>query len=169
MSGGTPAPEGNDSYGSGNVVDFAPSITGIYTGTPGDAAANPNYQIEVVITSISVYVAPYGAGDQQINFNETTVGNSQSQSVQTVAGPAGNINDGSRYSNVVWDPAEFLSALGITSQTRTFSVTNGDTVALDGFEVEGYIRVHYEAVPEPTSMGLLAAVGAGLLSRRRRA
>jgi len=147
---------------------FSATITGSYTGpTPADAAANPNYQVEVNITAIKIYAAQFGASSDTVNWTETTAGNVQSQSPQAV-GTAG-VSDPANYVHIGWNPAEFLSPVGSTSQTRSFGLgsNNPENIALDGFEIFGNMVLHYDAVPEPASLGLLSLGGLAMRRRRR--
>jgi hypothetical protein len=156
--------------GGGADAPFSATVTGSYTGpTPVDAAANPNYQVELNITAVKIYATQFGAGSDTVNWTETTVGNLQSQSPQAV-GKAG-VYDPTNYVHIVWnDPTGFLSPSGTTSQTRSFGLESNDAgnIALDGFEVFGNVVLNYDAVPEPASLGLLAMGGLLMIRRRRK-
>lgn len=148
---------------------FSTTLTATYTGpAPLDAAALPNYRLQLNITGISLYVAPstIQAG-QTANFRETTVGNTQAQSAQPVSA-TGNFTTLASYVNLVWDPNDFQSAG--QSQARTFSLETVSPTALgaDGFQVFGNIVLTYDAVPEPATFGLLGAAAlVGICLRRR--
>jgi hypothetical protein len=157
---------GTNGSRSGWPTDFQATITGSYTGTPADAASNPDYHIQVSITEISIYGTDYYV-DGTLGFNETTPGNTQSQTPQTInSSSLTNGWDAAAYTQVSWDPTD-VSVAGL-SQTRTFTLSpSSRSQQVDGFEVFGNVVVIYNAVPEPASMGLLAAGGLLLMRRRR--
>jgi hypothetical protein len=156
---------------SGNPTNFLATLIANYTGTPADAdPINPNYQIEIDITQISVYgTSQTTARTQTLNFNETTTGNTQSQAPVTIAAGTSYAYYGP-YTQVVWDPADFQSPITAGPQIRTFTLTRtADPIYIDGFEVIGNVVVTYNAaVPEPASLGLMAAAGLLTLRRRRK-
>jgi hypothetical protein len=162
------APPAGGSYGeSADPSTFGVTLTGTYTGTPGDVdLSDPGYQITINISQISIYGASQTTNStQSLGFNETTAGHAQSQTPQTIAAGTNYAANGP-YTQAVWDPADYSSAA--TTQVRTFDLSPTGTIYTDGFEVFGTIDVSYNQVPEPASLGLLAA-GSLLLLRRRRA
>lgn len=154
---------------SGYSPDFGVTATAAYTGTPVDAAATPNYQITLNVTSIRIYANGYNTSNPtdgtSVYFTETTPGNAQSQSPVAV-GPYAAANLAGSYTDINWNPVDIYSAG--TNQIRNFGfLVNGGDGFLDGFEIFGDIVVTYDAVPEPASLGLIG-VGALLMGRRRR-
>lgn len=123
-----------------------PSIVGTYTGPlPSDAAAVPNYQLTLEITSISIWASSVYVGPFSVWWSETTAGHAgTSPTVSSGGGTASShINWASSYAQLQWDPADF-SVAGLTS-TRDFTipVTTGN-VAIDGFEIEGRVILTYD-------------------------
>lgn len=157
---------------------FTATLNAAYTGpTPGDAAALPNYKIQINITNISIYAA--GAQAQgttgTLAWDETTALNPQSQTPQGVTvNPDPNWTYLANYHNIGWTPTGFQST-GV-AQDRTFGLftgagdSGGTDKALDGFLVTGNIVVTYDTVPEPTTVGLvlLGLTLAGFPRLRRR-
>lgn len=142
-------------------------------GTPGDAAPIPNYKVQLNITSISIRAAAFAPqGDSYtLGWTETTPGNTQSQSPQSIeTNPGPNWLTLANWDNLAWAPAGFQNT-GL-DQSRTFGLaeSNLSGFALDGFLVTGNIVMTYDAVPEPSTMGLifLAAGVVGFSSRRRK-
>lgn len=151
---------------SGWGGDFLATLIGSYSGTPVDAAVNPNYQISLNISSITIYAVTQTGAVQTLNFTETTSSHEQTQSGQNVA--SGNAANGSTYTQVAWDVPDYSTA-GL-SQTRTFALLSEIDIGnffFDGFEIAGTIEVTYDAVPEPASAALLLPA-VGMLMRRRR-
>lgn len=156
--------ETDDAYSS-FPAGFEAILTASYSGTPADASGTPDYTLQIVITSISVYAAGGDNDPSQIGFVETTTGNEQSQALQPLA-PYANMRKPVNYTKITWSPDGFDSSA--TTQTRSFGVIQPTSSAfLDGFEVEGHIVVTYNAVPEPVALSLAAPVML-LLARRKR-
>jgi hypothetical protein len=158
---------GGAHYGAYGLL-FTLNITGTYTGpTPGDAAADPDYQIKLHITQLSMFGATFG-GAEILNFAESTLGHEASQPPQGVAG--GNLTQAATYAQVVWDPADFFSAIDTVSQGRSFFLQSSDlgNVNLDGLEVFGFVELSYTAIPEPTGFSLVGMAFCGLAAWRRK-
>lgn len=164
-----------NNYTAYTTSAFLVTLDALYVGaTPGDAAPTANYKMQLNITSIRIWAAGFAPqGDSYtLGWTETTSGNVQSQTPQSIeTNPGPNWLYLANYDNVVWTPTGFQSA-GF-NQTRTFglaeSVANG--FALDGFLVTGNIVMTYDAVPEPSTIGLIflgiTLAGSPLLRRRR--
>ena len=160
---------GNGSSDQGGWgTGFTLNIVGTYTGlTPGDAAVDPDYQIKIHITGLSIYGATFG-GDETLNFAESTEDHLGSQSPQGVSG--GNLTLAATYTQVAWNPDDFFSAIDTVSQTRSFFLQSSDlgNVNLDGLEVFGFVELSYTAIPEPTGLSLAGLAFLGLAAWRRR-
>lgn len=153
-----------DNDWSGEPSDFLATLNATFSGTPIDAAAVPNYQIQLVITSISIY-AQGAAGAPSMGFIETSAGHEQAQVQQALNGYS-NMRLAGSYIPIAWNPDDYDSA-GV-NQTRTFGLSlPSGTAFLDGVEVEGYITLTYDAVPEPALLSLGAPVALMMLRRRR--
>lgn len=147
------------SYSSFSSSAFSVTLDAAYVGaTPLDAAAIPDYKLQLNITSISIYAASFS--DQGVSsalgWTETTAGNAQAQSqVSIETNPDPNWLYLSNYVNLAWAPDGFQSAGA--DQTRTFGLAQSipNNFALDGFVVTGNIVLTYTAVPEPATLGLL--------------
>lgn len=152
-------------------------LVGRYTGpAPVDAAATPNYQITMVIDSISVYAAPAATGGSEttnwkelsadLNHSPVTIA---SQAPQT---PPQTINwqDAAGYNKVAWSPDDNAVSIADVNEyaTRFFQMdTSSDFWAVDGFEIEGHLEITYDAVPEPGMISLLTLPALALRRRRR--
>lgn len=159
---------------TGTSASFGVSIAATWSGAlPGDAELDPNYQIRLVITQISIY----GAGitsqtTTDLAFVETTVGNTGTSPAIDVNllqnSPPTEFNTASNWVQLSWNPDDFWTD-GTTS-TRTFAMTATENRGLDGFEVFGYVELSYAAIPEPGLVGVLFGVAAAgvLLARGRR-
>jgi hypothetical protein len=155
---------------SANGDGFAATVTGTYTGpTPGDAAPDPNYQISVNISSISLYVCAYAAEANPFGFAETTAGHAALSPTFNDPVPPNNATLASNYTHLVWDPDDY-SVAGTTS-TRTFGLSSpglaGGNLQIDGYEITGTVTLTYDVVPEPSSIACFAAIGAAAVVRRR--
>jgi len=155
--------DGGISDGSGDSVNSLATLTANYTGVlPGGAT---NVQTTLVIDSISIYAGAHSAfaGDAQVQWSETTAGNTGASPEQNLIV---NTNFGllSSYTQLVWNPGE--AAASGTNSIRTFVLLADNDRYIDGFEVTGRIELSYTEVPEPAS---LAGLGlSALLLRRRR-
>jgi len=153
---------------SGDSVDFVLNVTGSYTGTPGDAAAIPNYRVVVEIQTLSIYGAAWaGLSTGDFRFTETTAGhvaNSPAAALNTISS-LGELAVASNYTLLTWNPGDYEVAG--TSFTRTFTLPPSD-FAIDGLTIQGKVHVIYDAVPEPMTLSLLAMGGLGILIRRRK-
>lgn len=155
---------------------FVISVSANYNGlAPADAAAVPNYRIEIEITSISIY-AGANASLISLAFTETTDGHNQSQadgialidSGNDFSIPQGNV---SSYRKLTWNPDTYSVGIDAANDdfSRIFSTNapSSHVVFLDGFEIEGRVHFHYDVVPEPGSLVAMGMVAAGLIGRRR--
>lgn len=161
-------------YTQGTAHNFQVSALSSYTGSLPIGATN--IQMQLTITSISVYVGRIGAGSTEspdsgnaANFLELTPGHGASQS-PIILTAFTNIGLASDYSLLSWDPDDFENSG--TSQTRTFSVDaigNGlQRVVIDGFKIDGFITMTYDVVPEPRTAILLGiALSIGFLMKGR--
>jgi hypothetical protein len=153
---------------------FSVALNASYVGpTPLDAAVNPDYKLQLNITSISIYAASFSAQgvSSTLGWTETTVGNAQAQTQQSiVTNPGPNWLTRDNYVNLIWTPNGFQTEGD--AQGRTFGLAQSipDNFALDGFLVTGNIVLTYTAVPEPGTIGLLVSAAAiGFFVVRRRA
>lgn len=151
---------------------FTVNIAGSYNGgAPGDASGTPNYQIQIEITSISIYgVNLGGAAGNTLAFDETTAGHAQtSPSTPLIAGDWRVAAD---YAQLDWDPSDYSTVLGALNDSFTRTITilpiSGDLRALDGLEIDGRVHLIYDAVPEPSGMLLISLVGMAIMGRQRR-
>lgn len=153
---------------------FNAPVTASYNGAaPGDAAATPNYQLQVVITSVSIH-AGSEVGSTTLGFAETTASHTQTQTPVALTGtPGSGYQLASSYSKVTWDPADYATSLANLNDAfvRTFGIPSpyaagSDPRYIDGLEITGHVELIYDAVPEPASMALVAL--GGLCMRRRR-
>lgn len=157
------------SFTDGTGHNFTALATINYTGLiPPEAT---NIQMQLNITSISMYVGRIDAADygDSAGFAEITSGHSATQG-PIILTDYTNIAYTSNYSFLNWNPTDYASAG--TSQARTFSIDADGTllkrVAIDGFNIQGYATLTYDAVPEPTTIALLVvALGFGALKRKR--
>lgn len=163
--------------GAFSAYQTSMTISGSWNGvTPVDAAPQPNYRLTLYVTSISIWAHNWG-GVVETWFEETTAGNG-AISPKIYAPNSNAFEDASDYSQLIWNPGGF--SLDGTSVSRSFLVTDtngggsdaGFTI-LDGFAITGYVTLTYDAVPEPGSLGMLAAgatfllLMAGLKRRRK--
>ncbi len=162
-------------YSSYSSSVFSVALDASYVGpTPLDAAAIPDYKLQLNITGISIWAAGFSLQGQSstLGWTETTVGNTQAQTQQSIeTNPGPNWLTLANYVNLIWTPSGFQSAG--EDQTRTFGLAQSipDNFALDGFLVTGNIVLTYTAVPEPGSTGLVlsaAVIGFIMLHRRAR-
>lgn len=162
-----PTDSGPGGYGCEGPT-FNVSVNATYAG-----AAQPEGELTLVITKISIYGTSWTylpeVGGGEFGFVETTGG-------QSVAGPTavlpptwinveGSTADRNiaNYAQTVWDPTDV--AVAGESATRTFSLATTSTyLAIDGFEIEGYVQ--YESVPEPMTLLLLTTGGLAMLRKR---
>lgn len=157
---------------------FSVPITANYTGAaPGDASGTPNYQLQIEITSVSIYGGSEDAAVTTMALRETTAGHAQTQPTPVTV-PVTSFGAGSSitaYAQAVWNPGDYSTSLASLNDsfTRTFGVVivvpNGqyDPHYIDGLEVTGRVHLIYDAIPEPASLSLLALVAPALLTRRR--
>ncbi len=88
----------------GIVTPTTLDIVGSYDGlAPGNAAAVPDYRLEIVIDNLSIYVGAYDGDSATLSIGETTAGHAGSSSataliVSTAFGLA------SSYTLVAWNP-----------------------------------------------------------------
>ena len=155
--------------GCGAAVDFIVSIAGTYNGpTPWNAAPNPNYQLKVVIDSISVCATPTVENSTVwVNWQETTAGHTASGPGLEVWRPyVAPINQAWGYRHLSWSPPSYDVAG--TSAVRTFGLASSNNSlpswVLDGFQVTGHVELTYD-VP---ACATVALAGIGLLSSLRR-
>lgn len=138
---------------------FALDITAKYTGPK----IGTNYQIKLVITSISIWGVSFdNQSSFEMAFQETTTGHeatSPDVSLKAVPASAANLRPLNNYTLLEWAPADFFTP-GDT-QNRTFKLTDGRIV--DGLTINGYIELSYEAIPEPSSVKLGFFVGGAAL------
>jgi hypothetical protein len=172
--GGRVLTDGGNDQG-GRAATFTLDITGAYTGgTPGDAAVDPDYQIKLHITQLSIFGASfYNSGDPNtvaLNFAETTPDHGASQASQVLPNSGGSMHLAASYAQVVWDPADFFSAIDTVTQTRSFILQSSDSTweNLEGLEIFGYVELSYIAIPEPTGLSLAGMAFLGLAALRRR-
>ena len=155
---------------SGDSIDWTNTVSASWSGpAPLDAMPNPNYKIQLNITSLRIYGAAYFAfpGTTNLAFGEITpdhFGNSTSISLNVVSSVP-NLTFASNYKQLTWDPADFQT--NGTSMSRTFILLANTDKAIDGFEVFGNVTITYDAVPEPSVLAL-ALSAAGILTWRRR-
>jgi hypothetical protein len=149
---------------------FGVSIAGSWAGDdPPDAAADPDYHIQLNITGISIYAAGRVWGATEIAFQETTTGH-EATSGYTAIPDVDSGYKGDGYGQLAWDPADYATA--DKSFARVFDlVTDAAFCAVDGFEVFGTIDITYAVIPEPSTFlllgsGVIAALA--MLRRRRR-
>ena len=152
---------------------FGVSLTASWSGDPpGDAEPDPNYELRLVITQISIYAAGIASqSTTDIAFSETTAGNmatSPSIDVNLLeTAPATEFQTASNWKQLSWDPNDFW--LDGTTSTRTFELIASENRGADGFEVFGYVELAYTAIPEPGGIALaigLAAIGILIVRRR---
>jgi|GEM_PF-3634972 len=160
-----------DSDRSGGSDNFASTISGSYTGpTPGDAAPTPNYQLSIIIDSVSIWGVSFNdeSGNKTLGFGETTVGHTATSSTITLNNDSSSFllnkaqfTDDPNYSQLVWDPTDY-SVAG-TSTSRSFNLVSDSNRVIDLFEVIGHVELTYDAIPEPKSITLLLAGGLALI------
>lgn len=164
---------GVDSFSTVSNSTFAVTLDASYVGpTPLDAAAIPDYKLQLNITSISIWAASFAPQGESrtLGWTETTAGNTQAQtqvSIETNPGP--NWLTLADYVNLIWTPDGFQS--NGEDQTRTFGLAQSvpTSFALEGFQVSGNIVLTYTAVPEPATTGLILVAGvAGFVLYRTR-
>ena len=152
------------------VGSFLASIAATWSGsTPVDAQPSPNYRLRVNITSLRIWSAGYDGdtGPYTQNFNETTAGHAASSPSTTIlAVPFTTWYDKNNYTQIVWDPSEFI--VTGTSSTRTFTLGGSPSSSIDAFEVFGTVDLIYDAIPEPGAAGLALTAMLGMALRRRR-
>lgn len=157
----------------GTTPGFGMTLTGSYNGTPGDATATPDYQISFVITHLSIYGITQHATTpgllRNFAFEETTAGNTGVSTpivLSTFVANPGNVVPAANYSLLEWNPGDFETS-GV-SQQRSFKIAGSDSFGLQGINVQGYMVVNYEAIPEPGTVALLALSAGGLFVARLR-
>lgn len=159
---------------SGNSIQFVANLNFSYIGpVPVDAAPTPNFQINLIITSISIYGVKYNTTDlATLAFSETTVGHLATSSAITLnnvaSGPA-NLNNATQFKQLAWNPDDFF--VTGTNGTRSFALITeaGGQRPIDGFEVFGRIELTYDTIPEPTTVTLgLVGLSAVWFSRKRK-
>jgi len=162
------------SFSSYSSSVFSVMLDAAYVGpTPLDAAASPDYKLQLNITSISIWAASFSPQGESstLGWTETTAGNAQTQtqvSIETNPGP--NWLYLTNYVNLAWTPGGFQSTG--EDQLRTFGLAQSipENFALEGFQVSGNIVLTYTAVPEPATTGLLlvaASLGVVVFRSRR--
>jgi hypothetical protein len=158
---------------SGDSIDWTATITASWTGgTPLDAEPDPNFRIQLNITSLRIWGHAHFAfpSGTTMAFSETTPGNAGSSPSITlnVAPTTTALTNAANYTQLVWDAGSY-QVTG-TNMTRTFVITPGGAGtdrALDGFEVFGNVLLLYD-IPEPTALTLaLAGIGLAVVRRRR--
>ncbi len=171
-------PDGSANY-SGKTDNFSISIGASWVGDPtllGPGVTLDDVQIRLVITSVRIYATYYSAtadsATPTIALKETTAGHTDVFTVfnakKTVGGGAAlnALTKAPNYQQYTWNPENFW--LDGVNATRSFGfqIAGASNLAIDGFEITGYIEV----IPEPSSIALLCG-GAGALlvyTRKRR-
>ena len=157
--------DGSSTDGYSSHTSIIITVAGDYTG-----AVAPQGEITLVIDSISIYAANAAysnvAGDDMINWAETTAGNVATSSQVNLGPITSEWNVASGYSLVSWNPGDV--AVAGESSIRTF-VMETETFGVgpaDGFTVTGHVE--YAAVPEPATLGLLGCGALAMFRRNRR-
>jgi hypothetical protein len=159
----------------GTTTPWTATIVASWTGpTPLDAAPNPNYQLMLEITQISIYGLKWNNNPTQtLKFHESTpgnVGDSPILNLKDCDNAFSYVIYPYNWNHLVWDPNDV--AVAGTTSTRTFGlVASPVEAALEGFEVFGRVHLLYDTVPEPSTFVLLLCGAAGLLCyawRKRR-
>jgi hypothetical protein len=160
---------------SGNGAGFAFSVNGSWSGpTPANAAVVPNYQIAINITSLGLYVLPFtvstntGASGYPFGFAETTPSHNTATSPTITTGIARSSVGALKtdYTHLVWTPPTYDVAG--TSFSRSFGLASphvGD-LQIDGAEIDGFVTITYDQIPEPAASMLILSGGAALILRR---
>ena len=151
----TDEPGGSIGFSSFLKENFLVPVTANYSGgAPANAAATPNYRLRLEISKISIWGGEHSSSFSSIPlvWDETTPGHlSQSQSLQLPI--TNDFNEAAAYDQLVWDPADYdVPLAGLNDAfTRTFDIlvvdNMGDLRFLDGIEVEGRVKLVYDAIP----------------------
>jgi hypothetical protein len=125
---------GTDFGWSGNGGVANPSTQSAYTNTitaswlggiPADTLTNPeinpNFRIQLNITSLRLWVSNYDGTGNPFGFVEITPGHGSSSPTITDSPTAGGAQNAPTYTQLVWDPADFTES-GMAS-TRSFVLT----------------------------------------------
>lgn len=149
--------------------------------TPGNVnRANPNYRLEIEITSISIYAGafdgitagPNWTGTPTLQWIETTPGHEgfhgSPTALNLIRDVTTDYESAANYTRVEADPADYRAPIASPNDTftRTFSLSpnellmdqdgNGPenwTIG-DGFEVTGRVRLYYNALGEHATCDL---------------
>ncbi len=168
----------SDPFGSATGGFLLP-ISASYNGSaPIDAAPIPNYRLMLEITNLSIYAARAGnGGPTTLAWDEVTPSHAQtSTSINlNLASTVTLLNSASTYTQLVWDPSDYDTALGSlnSSFTRTFDFlpgTGNDLRIGDGIQISGRVHLIYDT-PEPGSYVLMVTgltIGSVLMYRRRK-
>lgn len=149
-------------------VGFGVSIAGSWAGDdPADAAPNPDYHIQLNITSLKIWGGGYDIwGAKEFAFRETTVGHGATSTYATLGS---GYKTAAEYLQLTWDPDDYATE-GIAFARGFDIVADAGFGVVDGFEVFGTIDVTYTVIPEPSTFLLLGSgvIAALAMWRRRR-
>jgi len=127
--------------------DIPPQIVGTYNGTLPPGATN--VQLTLDIDNIRIYAScgTYELGPVDVWWAETTPGH-ESVSPTTITGEPGGPEWAWTYLQNQFTTAAPFTVPGVTA-TRTFTIPETEcTLALEGFEVYGYVIVDYDIAVE---------------------
>ncbi len=136
---------------------FELPVTGSFTGSaPADAAEVPNYRLRLEISKLSVWAGqhPSSETDPSLLWQETTSEHTAESPPLTLQ-VSDDFNEVRYYDQLLWNPDDYevpLTNLN-DSFTRVFDLpATADPLLVDlryleGLEIEGVVRLVYDAIP----------------------